>query len=192
MRLNYKIREFIELVTYIVAFLMVYWTFKILTKYDILKDKDWVVISSFITLVVFAGWLGKILIYNNPLISYGKKTPFLDTDDDEADSKKEAFVANYLLSKGIEYKPHKEIIVRDKKLFFLTSFIKIKPDFYLPKYDVFIEYYGIADKNKIEDMKARAKTKLYHDNKLKIMPLYPRHLDDLDRAIMQNKYISKR
>lgn len=62
-----------------------------------------------------------------------KKT--LGLDGVMYDSQSEATVANWLLVSGIDYEPHKE----------LPKPSRGKTDFYLPQYDLWVEYDGLME-----------------------------------------------
>jgi len=60
-----------------------------------------------------------------------------------------------------------------------------KPDFYLPDYHVFVEYWGMVD---VEDRRTREryvknmkwKMRQYHVHHIKFISIYPSNLDNLD------------
>jgi hypothetical protein len=62
-----------------------------------------------------------------------------------------------------------------------------KPDFLLPDYNVYVEYWGLVDVGDSEQRNRyqrdmRWKMRQYYDNGLKFISLYPWHLNDLDGA----------
>ena len=92
-------------------------------------------------------------------------------------SKKESILANYLKSKNIEYEYEREINVDGKKM--LT-------DFYLPKYDIYIEYWGLdklENKTGKEYRKRKAeKIELYDNSNLKLISIDENDLKDIDEV----------
>lgn len=89
-------------------------------------------------------------------------------------SKGEKQIADYLQRNGIQYlyEPGIQGIYAD-------------PDFYLPEYRVYIEYWGLVDadnqhtKNKyVQSMKR--KMAIYHKNRIKFISIYPKNLNNLD------------
>ncbi len=59
------------------------------------------------------------------------------------------------------------------------------PDFYLPEYDVYVEYWGLvnADDPKVKNSYVRhmkKKMARYHSNKIKFISIYPDNLKNLD------------
>ena len=72
-------------------------------------------------------------------------------DGEIYDSKSEADVADWLLTSDIEYEPHKK----------LPSSRSIS-DFYLPEYDLWVEYDGLMEVRR--DNKLKNKQKFYEDH----------------------------
>jgi hypothetical protein len=59
------------------------------------------------------------------------------------------------------------------------------PDFYLPVYDVYVEYWGLVDADDnwtrteyVRNMKR--KMAIYHRNNVKLISIYPRNLENFD------------
>lgn len=126
----------------------------------------------FVILLLIAIIIGLIL----------KKKPKygIETKTDKGEtvrSKKEGSVANYLNSKNIDYEYEKEITVGKKKM--LT-------DFYLPKYDIYVEYWGLdklENKTGDEYRKRKAeKIELYDKGNLKLISIDEADLKDIDRV----------
>lgn len=66
-----------------------------------------------------------------------------------------------------------------------------RPDFYLPDYDVYVEYWGMADTEDSGDRKEYAKSMewkmaRYHENGIKVISIFPREIDNID-AVFQKK-----
>jgi hypothetical protein len=59
------------------------------------------------------------------------------------------------------------------------------PDFYLPQYDVYVEYWGLLEVDDPSvryryEQSMRKKMAQYYKNKIKFISIYPRNLDNLD------------
>ena len=97
---------------------------------------------------------------------------------EEVRSKAEKSVADYLHENKIEYKYEETIKLGDQK---------IKYDFYLPKYDIYIEYWGLEglDNKTGEKYRARKaeKIELYDEHNLKLISIQPEDLKNLDSII---------
>jgi hypothetical protein len=101
------------------------------------------------------------------------------------DSKAEEEIAEYFRRKNIIFEHHPEIKIPKTLLKFLNiPFINIKlePDFYLPEFDVFVEYWGLIEKEDYKKNSYDPKKKLYKDNGIEVIDLYPQNLknDNLD------------
>jgi len=102
-------------------------------------------------------------------------------------------------NKGEKVKSHAERTLAD---YFLRNGIKYEyeykiqgignPDFYLPDYDVVVEYWGLVDADD-ESVKTRYirtmrwKMAQYHSRKIKFISIYPRNMSNLD-AIFKSKF----
>lgn len=84
-----------------------------------------------------------------------KKT--IGLDGEEYDSKSEAEVANWLFTSGIEYEPHKRLPKPSRSIC----------DFYLPDYDLWIEYDGLMSVR--TDDRLIKKRRFYEDNGMKFV-----------------------
>ena len=56
----------------------------------------------------------------------------------------------------------------------------MEPDFYLPEFNVFVEYWGLIDDAKYKKEKYDFKKKMYTLNDLDFISLYPKNLKNLD------------
>jgi hypothetical protein len=90
-------------------------------------------------------------------------------------------IADYFERNNIRYVYEKE--ARTKALIFSNKISN--PDFYLPDYDVYVEYWGLVNaddywtrENYVRNMKR--KMAIYHKNKIKFVSIYPRNLRNLD------------
>ncbi|MGD0029473.1 MAG: hypothetical protein ABSC91_11100 [Candidatus Bathyarchaeia archaeon] len=90
-------------------------------------------------------------------------------------------IADYFEENNIRYVYEQE--ARGKALFF---YYKIStPDFYLPDYDVYVEYWGLVNADDywtrttyVRSMKR--KMAIYYRNNIKFISIYPDNLENLD------------
>ncbi len=100
------------------------------------------------------------------------------------DSKAEKQIAEYFERKNIKFYLHP--VIRLQKTFWGFQFpfvnFKIRPDFFLPEYNVFVEYWGKIDDPKYKKRQFDFKKKLYFNNDIDFISLYPKNLyhDNLD------------
>jgi hypothetical protein len=97
-------------------------------------------------------------------------------------SKAERLIADYLTSHGIAYQYEWEARTND---WFIFSRKISRPDFYLPQYGVYVEYWGLVDspnsKTRYNYRKSmRWKMAQYHRNNISFISLYPSNLSDLN------------
>jgi hypothetical protein len=93
----------------------------------------------------------------------------------------ERTIADYFENSNIKYVYEPE--AKGKFLFF--NYRIGYPDFYLPDYDVYVEYWGLID---ADDSLTRAryvrnmkrKMAIYHQKGIKFISIYPRNLENLD------------
>lgn len=78
-------------------------------------------------------------------------------DGELYDSESEAKVADWLLSTGISYIPHKHLPKPSRSIC----------DFYLPEYDLWVEYDGLMEVR--TDNKLTNKMQFYQNNRLKFI-----------------------
>ena len=88
----------------------------------------------------------------------------------EFKSKKEVFIANYLDKKGIKYIYEKPVSVGKDVL---------KPDFYLPEYDVYVEYWGKWSNDFEYRKERRHKKQLYDQYEYNLVELFPDNLESI-------------
>ncbi len=84
-------------------------------------------------------------------------------------SRKEREIAEALRELGIEYEYEKPLRVGDKAF---------RPDFFLPRYNVYIEYWGLAGSDPQYTAVMKAKQKFYSEHKVRVINIYPRHTKD--------------
>ena len=98
-------------------------------------------------------------------------------------SKPEIEIADYFKKKKIIFVYEKEIAMDKTFGPFLLPFtqIKLHPDFYLPEFEIFVEYWGLMHKKdykRTHDLKKIA----YKKNKVSLIDLYPEDLKNLDET----------
>lgn len=96
-------------------------------------------------------------------------------------SRSEKRIADYLYRNNIQYEYEKPAFTRG----WIFHDKIANPDFYLPEYDVYIEYWGLVDakNNHVRYEYTRImkwKMAQYHQNKIKFMSLYPNNMENLD------------
>ena len=102
------------------------------------------------------------------------------------DSKGEEIIAEYFERKNIRYNLHPVIKLPKQFWVFNIPFahFKLHPDFFLPEFNVFVEYWGMID-NPEYKKNSNLKKKLYKDNGLEYISLYPKALKNLDWEFTQ-------
>jgi hypothetical protein len=95
------------------------------------------------------------------------------------DSKAEEIIAKYFKRKNIIYNHHPEIRVPKPFWIFTIPFVnlRIEPDFFLPEFDVFVEYWGLIADPEYKKNTFDRKKKLYKDNAIDVISLYPEDLE---------------
>lgn len=77
-------------------------------------------------------------------------------------------IANYLFWRGIEYIYEQDYEREDGGI--------NSPDFYLPKYDVYIEYFGMKNHSKKYRFEMHLKFETFQREGMKVISLYPKHI----------------
>ena len=123
-----------------------------------------------------------ILVFSEkskPKREYGVKS--VTIKGEEVKSIAERRIEDYFVKNNINYVYERE--AKGKVLFF--DYKISSPDFYLPDYDVYVEYWGLVDADDswtraqyIKNMKR--KMALYYQNNIKFISIYPDNLKDLD------------
>ena len=125
----------------------------------------------------FLSWLRDL--FKGPE-QYG--TPSVTLTGQPVRSKGERVIADYLTRHNIAYQYEAEAMTND--WFIFKSRIS-RPDFYLPQYKLYIEYWGLVDlpdrgarDNYVRTM--RWKMAQYHQNNIQFISIYPSNLPNLD------------
>ncbi len=99
----------------------------------------------------------------------------------EVRSRAEERIAEYFNSIGLRFQYEKEI---ETGIWIFTEKVSC-PDFYLPDYDVYVEYWGMVnvdnnyDRNKYQ-RSMKYKMARYHNLGIKFISIYPDNLKNLD------------
>jgi len=97
----------------------------------------------------------------------------LTADHTVVQSKGERLIANWLSAHGVEHR-------YDDKFQIVQGFA-VRPDFYLPRYDVYIEYWGLDTTDYKIGM--LLKQKLYQQEGKKLISVYPADLPQLGNKL---------
>ena len=96
------------------------------------------------------------------------------------DSLGERKIAEYFKRKNIRFDLHPKVKVRKFKWIDLPFFkVELTPDFFLPEFGVFVEYWGMIDDEDYKE-KFRFKKRKYKENDIDFISLYPKNLNNLD------------
>jgi len=123
-----------------------------------------------------------ILVFSEcskPKREYGVKS--ITERGEEVRSIGERKIADYFARNDINYVYEK--VAKGKGLFF--DYDISSPDFYLPDYDVYVEYWGLVDADDNftrEEYVRNMKRKMakYYENNIKFISIYPGNLENLD------------
>ena len=125
--------------------------------------------SPLLALVVIA--VAVVLLFPRPRRSYGR--PSVTLKGEAVRSGAEKRIADWLFQHGVRY-------VYEQPVFDSRGSCVGVPDFYLPDYGVFVEYWGLVGRDRgYEDRMAR-KTGRYLRNGVRVVSLYPGELSNLD------------
>ena len=109
-------------------------------------------------------------------------TPSVTLTGQPVRSKGERVIADYFTRNNIAYQYETEAMTDD---WFIFKARISRPDFYLPQYNLFVEYWGLVDSldrgtkdSYIRSM--RWKMAQYHKNNIKFVSIYPKNLSSLD------------
>jgi hypothetical protein len=93
------------------------------------------------------------------------------------DSEGERKIAEYFKRKNIRFDLHPKVKVSKFKWVDLPFFkIELTPDFFLPEFGIFVEYWGMIDDEKYKE-KFHFKKKKYEENNIEFISLYPKNLE---------------
>ena len=109
-------------------------------------------------------------------------TPSATLTGQHVRSKGERVIADYLTRHNIAYQYEAQATTND---WFIFKSAISRPDFYLPQYDLYVEYWGLVDaadwKTRDSYVKSmRWKMAHYYENDIKFISIYPSNLSSLD------------
>ena len=114
-----------------------------------------------------------------PKKEYGIKS--VTQKGEEVKSISEKKIADYLEKNNINYIYEKDLMGK----FLFWDYKITAPDFYVPDYDVFVEFWGLVDadddwtkRKYVKNMKK--KMAIYYENNIKFISIYPKNLSNLD------------
>jgi len=111
-------------------------------------------------------------------------TPSVTLTGQTVRSKGERMIADYLTHQSIAY--YYEATAMTNDWFIFKSKIS-RPDFFLPRYNLVVEYWGLVDSPDAHlrneyTRKMRWKMAQYRKNNMRFVSLYPSNLSDLDHS----------
>lgn len=119
-----------------------------------------------------------------PEKQYGQKC--VTAAGEEVKSQGEQRIADFFQRNGIRYE-YERAINTAVEIFGARFFEErvSRPDFYLPEYDVYVEYWGMLDvddsaKRREYERSMRWKMAQYHKYRIKFISIYPKNMKNLD------------
>jgi len=94
-------------------------------------------------------------------------------DEVAVQSRGEKRIGDWLASKGIEYRYDERMVI--------AGGLRMRPDFYLPEFDLYIEYWGMDTSEYVANM--RNKRILYQRERKKLISLSYRDFDQLEQLL---------
>ena len=139
------------------------------------------IMIEYVVLIVIILAIGAFLrwLFEDSKREYGVKS--VTQRGEEVKSIAERKIADYFEKNNINYVYERE--AKSKGIFFDSKISS--PDFYLPDYDVYVEYWGLVDTEDDQTRKQyirKMKWKMaqYHQNKIKFISIYPDNMKNLD------------
>ncbi|NKI28484.1 hypothetical protein HCG49_18195 [Arenibacter sp. 6A1] len=105
---------------------------------------------------------------------YGGQGRLISCDGHRVRSKSELIIDLWLVSQGIKHDYEKKI--------FHNGELMVVSDFYLPKYDCYIEYWGLEG-DQLYEQRKREKMEFYKSKNLRLISLYNEDLKNLDESL---------
>ena len=124
-----------------------------------------------LVLVVIAA----VLLFPRPRREYGR--PSVTLRGEVVRSYSEKVIADWFYRNGVRY-------AYEYPAFDRRGSVISRPDFYLPDYGVYVEYWGLAGTGKGYDRTMRWKGAQYRTNGVRVVSLYPGELMNLDEALV--------
>ncbi|MCK5474755.1 MAG: hypothetical protein KAI53_05095 [Candidatus Aenigmarchaeota archaeon] len=141
---------------YLIDFILILIGFGLLYPDNIIKKIPWL----FAIFSIIFIYLGIRNIYGKINTHYIKKNIYKTNN---YRSKKEKDIADWL-------KRRKILFVYEKKL--KMGDITLRPDFFLPEYGIYVEYWGMMDNPEYKEER-RKRIKLYKEHQIPLLELYP-------------------
>ena len=162
----FSTKQFISIILIILTFLL----------FLVKTEDSYETIRSIAIIVII---LSVLQFWNEAVKKYKILVPFKKNNYDSQAEKK---IADYFKRKNIIYHHHPEIKVPKPLWMFTVPFVNIKlePDFFLPEFDVYVEYWGLINNSEYKKNSYDKKKKLYIDNAVDFISLYPKNMDNLD------------
>ncbi len=96
-------------------------------------------------------------------------------------SRAERQIADYFYENGVNYRYEDRVSATNSAFSEKVG----RPDFYLPDFDLYVEYWGLVDAGDSSDRnryhaEMEWKKKRYYESRIRFVSLYPWHLDDID------------
>ena len=111
-------------------------------------------------------------------VSYGRSeygTPSKTFRGEDATGKPERRIARYLTENGIRYESE-TVAQRNRRVF---RRIFAKPDYYLPDYGIYVEYWGLAHASREYVQRMRRRMTVYNRHDIRFISLFPEDMDKL-------------
>ncbi len=107
-------------------------------------------------------------------------TPSITLRGERVRSKTEAIIADWFTRNGIAYQYEPPLMGG-----FLIKRIEYKSDFYLPQFNAYVEYWGLAYTERSYGDKMAKKASYYRSHGLRLISIYPNNLSNLGAYLMQ-------
>jgi len=140
-----------------------------------------------IGIIFLVNGLGKLLVGTRQKIQILSSSN-LDEVEKTKDSKAEKSVAEYFDKKNVKYIFHPKIKIPKVYLKYFNIPFKndiLHPDFFLPEYNVYVEYWGLIDDPRYKERSYDYKKRKYKENLIECIDLYPKNLENLDHNFTQ-------
>ena len=115
-----------------------------------------------------------VLLFSRSRREYGR--PSVTLRGEVVRSRSEKVIADWFYMNGIRY-------VYEYPAFDRKGAVISRPDFYLPDYALYVEYWGLAGTRREYDRTTRWKTEQYRKNEVRVVSLYPGELTNLDQSL---------
>lgn len=114
---------------------------------------------------------------------------------DYVQSLAEVIIADFLYEFGVEYEYDKKMFFNTKRPILGKYRHRVRPDFYLPEYQIYIEYWGMGDEDGEYSLRKDTKLEIYEDagvNLISIGVQEPNHLRGILRRELEWRGVSLR